>query len=183
MSNEAESSLPKELVYTVRSSPPILTQYSSFEMDDNVTSKSEPATTPDAHQTPKRPRHKRMKSDDTERPASAQQDRGDSDDHSDVDADQIIAEDEDLDPAAPITHFDWDRLHQQYHDAMNECNSEEVELMQQWASLMEVLLYLTHLPAKCTADHVYSTSASGLKRAMSMRRTEHINGTCFRRCL
>jgi hypothetical protein len=83
--------------------------------------------------------HKRVNSDATERPTSAQRDRDESDQHSDVESKQSASDDEDADPADQINPFDWDQLHQRYHDTINECNREEKELMDEWAGLMEVI--------------------------------------------
>ena len=104
-------------------------------------SKSEPAAPLDAQPTPKRSKHKRMNSDDTERPASAQHKRDESAGHSDVETEQESS-DEEADPSAHIANFDWDDLHQRYHDAIKDCSAEEARLMQEWESLMKVLLYL-----------------------------------------
>lgn len=87
--------------------------------------------------------HKRVNSDATERPTSAQRDRDESDQHSDVEPKHSASDDEDADPADQINPYDWDQLHQRYHNAINECNREEKELMDEWASLMEVILSLT----------------------------------------
>lgn len=140
MSNETESSLPKEPAHSFFSSPPFFTQYSTFEMDDDLALKSEPAAPQNTQQTPKRLKHKRVNSDDTERPASAQRDCDESEEHSDIEAEQGLSDDEDADPAVQITNFDWEDLHQRYHEAINQCNLEEAELMEEWASLMEVLM-------------------------------------------
>jgi len=143
MTTESESSLPTEVAHTVRSSPPLATQYSLPPMDDPA-SKSEPAATQEQQQsqdvqTPKRSKHKRVNSDSTERPASAQRGRRDgSVERSDVEG-ELELSDEDADPADPIVDFDWDELHQKYHDAINQCSQEETELMGEWSSLMEVL--------------------------------------------
>ena len=142
MSTEIESSLPTEVAHTLRSSPPIHTQYSLLLMDDPA-SKSEPAAPqeqqqPQDVQTPKRSKHKRVNSDSTERPASAQRDRRDDlVQHSDVEA-ELDLSDEDADPADPIVDFNWGELHQKYHDAINQRSQEETELMGEWSNLMEV---------------------------------------------
>lgn len=142
MSTESESSLPTEVVHTVRSSPPVATQYSLPPMDDTAP-KFEPAAPQDQQQsqdvqTPKRSKHKRVNSDSTERPASAQRDRRDDlVQHSDVEA-ELDLSDEDADPADSIVDFNWDELHQKYHDAINQCSQEETELMGEWLNLMEV---------------------------------------------
>ncbi|KAF2622788.1 hypothetical protein BU25DRAFT_415034 [Macroventuria anomochaeta] len=136
MSNESESSLTEEDACPFYSSPPRLTQYSTPPMDD-VASKSEPAAPPDGQQTPKRPRHKRVNSDDTERPASAQRGSDDSEEHPDVEAEQEASDEEDADPAVQIANFDWGDLHQRYHEAINQCSQEEAGSMGEWNSLME----------------------------------------------
>lgn len=144
MSTESESSLPTEVAYAVRSSPPIDTQYSLPPMDDPA-SKSEPAAPQEQQQSqdvqrPMRSKHKRVASDSTERPASAQRDRHDgSVEHSDVEAEPNVS-DEDVDPADPIVDLDWQDLHERYHEAINKCSQEEAELMDEWSSLMEVPL-------------------------------------------
>ncbi|KAG9204030.1 hypothetical protein G6514_001666 [Epicoccum nigrum] len=84
--------------------------------------------------------HKRVNSDATERPTSAQRDR---DQQSDSESKHSASDDEDADPANEIDPYDWDNLHERYHDAINECNREEKELMDEWASLMEVILSLS----------------------------------------
>lgn len=143
MGMESESSLPTEVVHTVRSSPPIATPYSLPPMDDPA-SKSEPAAPQEQQQSqdvqmPKRSKNKRVNSDSTERPASAQRDRrDDSIEHSDVEAGPDLV-DKDADPADPIVDFDWQDLHVRYHQAINRCSQEEAELMNEWSSLMEVL--------------------------------------------
>ncbi|KAF1932478.1 uncharacterized protein M421DRAFT_417198 [Didymella exigua CBS 183.55] len=142
MNAESESSLPTEGAHTIRSSPPAGTQYSYPPMDD-LASKSEPVApqevqqTQDVQQTPKRSRHQRMNSGDTERPASAQRDRRDgSVEQSDVEA-QEISDDNDADPAQQIRDFDWQDLHERYHTTINRCSQDEADLMEEWAKLME----------------------------------------------
>ncbi|KAJ4335381.1 hypothetical protein N0V87_006170 [Didymella glomerata] len=109
---------------------------------DNPASKSEPAAPQEQQQSQdvqmlKRSKHKRVNSDSTERPASAQRDRrDDSIEHSDVEAGPDLV-DEDADPADPIVVFDWQDLHVRYHQAINRCSQEEAELMNEWSSLME----------------------------------------------
>lgn len=107
-------------------------------MEDNVALKSEPAAPQDAQRTPKRSEHKRMNSDDTERPATAQRDRDSAEEQSDIETEQSPSDD-DADPAVQIATFDWEALHQQYHAAINECSQGEAELIREWASLMQVL--------------------------------------------
>jgi hypothetical protein len=146
MSNHSESSLPLEAARLIRSSPPSpqLTQYSLPPMED-ITVK----TDADAPHAPHAPHnllesgHKRVNSDATERPTSAQRDREESDQHSDVESKHSASDDEDADPADQINPYDWGNLHERYHDAIKECNHEEKQLMNEWASLMEVILSLS----------------------------------------
>ena len=140
MSDVTESSLPKEAAHPFFSSPPRLTQYSTSAMDDDLESKYKPIAPQEVQQTPKRRKHKRINSDDTERPASAQRDRDDSEQHSDIEVEQKLPDDDEADPAAQIADFDWEHLHQRYHDAIKTCSDEEAELMQEWSNLMEVLM-------------------------------------------
>ncbi|XPS70357.1 hypothetical protein M3J09_002578 [Ascochyta lentis] len=137
MSNETEPSLSQEATHPFRSSPPALTQNLSFELDEMDASNSEPVAPHDAQQTPERPEYKRINSDDTARPASAQHDRDNSEEHSDIEAEHESSENEDSDPATQIANFDWNRLHDQYHIAINNCSQEEAKLMQDWSNLME----------------------------------------------
>jgi hypothetical protein len=147
--NESESSLPTQPILTFPSSPPIPTQSDvSFEkldkMDDAPGPKSEPAS-----QNPEAPRPplRRVSSEETERPPSAQQsnknfDREDEEED-DVDEKDTDEEEIDSDPAVQIDAFDWDQLHQRYHDAMNGCHTHEEELTQEWESLMNVHIHIS----------------------------------------
>lgn len=46
--------------------------------------------------------------------------------------------DTDVDPAEQIDDFDWDFLHERYHDAMSSASAQELALMQEFAQLMDV---------------------------------------------
>ncbi|KAB2106292.1 hypothetical protein AG0111_0g4996 [Alternaria gaisen] len=102
-------------------------------MDADPACKSEPSLTQDAQ--PMRPARRRVNSDDTERPPSAQRTQDEVDGQADANAGEQT-EDEDSDPAGRIEDFDWEDLHVRYHEAMNGCHNEESELMQEWESLM-----------------------------------------------
>lgn len=108
----------------------------------SAANKSEPPSYPDAEAI--RPSLRRVSSEDTERPPSAQQldrDRGEQTDASDSDG----LEDDENDPADKIADFDWDDLHERYHEAVDKCHGQETELMQEWESLMTVVLHFpTH---------------------------------------
>jgi hypothetical protein len=111
---------------------------------DDLPSKSEPDAPQevqqiqDVQQTPRRSKHKRVNSDDTERPASAQRDRRDGSEEVSTHEEEDVSIDEDNDPADEIEHFDWEGLHGRYHDAIKQFNDEEDRLMGEWANLMEV---------------------------------------------
>jgi hypothetical protein len=45
----------------------------------------------------------------------------------------------DADPSEQISSFDWENLSQRYHDAIQDCQHNEDQLMQEWESLMNVL--------------------------------------------
>lgn len=45
---------------------------------------------------------------------------------------------EDIDPADQIDAFDWDALHERYHEAMTNASAQEAALMQEFAQLMNV---------------------------------------------
>jgi hypothetical protein len=137
---ETESSLPTHTVPAFRSSPPVLAHHSNAgNMDKSPERKSEPALTQDAPVT--RPRLKHAYSDETERPPSAQQTQEEygEQDNSHGEEDASEEEEEDVDPSERIADFDWDDLHHRYHEAVNRCQGEEAELMQEWESLMAVL--------------------------------------------
>ena len=137
--NQSESSLPTQIVPTIRSSPPILWRHSpSPTMNNKLVVKSEPPLTQDAEAS--RPPLRRVSSDETERPPSAQQLL-----HRDVDEQTVARGDdeqeaEDIDPAEAIVDFDWNDLHERYHEAVNKCHGQETELMQEWENLMSVVL-------------------------------------------
>lgn len=110
-------------------------------MDDNPTLKPELLPT---HSTqPSRPVVKRVESDETERPPSAQQRHEDA---SEVPSDPSSEDDPiDDDPAQKPSDFNWNDLHARYHAAINKCQGEENESMQEFQNLMTVLLRLSLL--------------------------------------
>ena len=137
---ESESSLPTRPAPIFPSSPPAIQRTeASFgnieEMDNAPHFKSEPPATQidEASKPPLR----RVSSDETERPPSAQQAQGDAHDHV-HESDEEDEEELDSDPAETIADFDWDALHERYHNAMNGCHEQEGELAQEWESLMNV---------------------------------------------
>ncbi|KAI4673263.1 uncharacterized protein J4E88_008875 [Alternaria novae-zelandiae] len=73
---------------------------------------------------------RRMHSDETERPSSAQRTKDEVDDEADAAAEQQ-SEDEESDPAEKIVDFDWEDLEARYHDAMKTCHNQEDLLMQE----------------------------------------------------
>jgi hypothetical protein len=130
----SESSLPSHTCLNIPSSPPVLTRDSNnAEMDKGTVFKPEPPLT-QAVQAPLR----RINSDETERPPSAQQTQDESDERIDAN-EEVQSADEDSDPAGSIVNFDWDDLHHRYHEAIKKCHGKEAELMQEWESLMAVL--------------------------------------------
>lgn len=167
-SNESESSLPTQRVQIYSSSPPNFQPAEvSFNetgnMNDNAHFKSEPPAT--QIDQPSKPPLRRVNSNETERPPSAQQVIRDADE---TDEDEDDEEEVDSDPAEKMADFDWNDLHQRYHDAMNACQDEEAELAQEWDSLMAVRLPFSVF--LCSADGHCSTFASGLIQAMTVRR-------------
>jgi hypothetical protein len=85
---------------------------------------------------------RRVSSDETERPPSAQRTKDEVNDQADADTGEQ-SEDDDSDPADRIENFDWEDLQLRYHQAMKDCHNEESELMQEWENLMAVLLSLS----------------------------------------
>lgn len=129
---EGESSLP-DTVFHLPSSPPLYARDLEFaSMENNTGFKSEPPLTQDADAT--RPQPKRVSSEETERPPSAQQARDDEDER-DNDNDE---QEEEADPSDRIVDFDWDDLYYRYQEAVSRCHDEETELMQEWGGLMDV---------------------------------------------
>ncbi|KAI4647767.1 hypothetical protein J4E93_004177 [Alternaria ventricosa] len=102
-------------------------------MDTAPAAKSEPPPSQEAQTV--RPPMRRMHSDETERPSSAQRTKDEVDDEADAAAEQQ-SEDEESDPAEKIVDFDWEDLEARYHDAMKTCHNEEDLLMQEWDNLM-----------------------------------------------
>lgn len=140
--NESESSLPAQKEPTIQSSPPLLTDEPSICEVENVSEyKGNPSATQHVDAPP--PQRMRLSSNETERPQSAQQLRADADD--DIDSGSDAREDE-FDPAERIIGFDWNDLHERYHEATNKCHDQETELMQEWESLMNVLLHFGFTP-------------------------------------
>jgi hypothetical protein len=101
-----------------------------FKSEPPATKKTEEASKP---QAPLR----RVSSEETERPPSAQQIQRDDSISSEND-EEPDDQDIDSDPAAPVVGFDWDELHRKYHDAMDTCHVEEAQLTDDWESLMNV---------------------------------------------
>jgi hypothetical protein len=155
----SESSLPPQAAPAFPSSPPALPLRSSLRileayqsspfvqpdwsfaiMDNNEHRKSEP---PSAQQEEgAKSSFKRAYSDETERPPSAQQHREDTDEHDDDLVEEEGEEELNSDPAEKIVDFDWGKLHERYHAAMDNCHKEEGDLTQEFESLMAVRLPL-----------------------------------------
>jgi hypothetical protein len=137
--DESESSLPTRSGHYFPSSPPAVKRLAaSFENPENMDIKSEPpaAQLDEASKPPLR----RVSSEETERPPSAQQVRRDDASEHDDEMKEDEEEEVDSDPAEKIVDFDWNDLHERYHQAMKECHEEEEQLAQEWQSLMNVQL-------------------------------------------
>ncbi|KAL6168235.1 hypothetical protein ACJQWK_05890 [Exserohilum turcicum] len=134
---------PNQTSPALPSSPPVQQQAPVSDtagMDQGPTSGPEQPASQDsqAAHAPLR----RVGSDATQRPASAQQPRhDDSDEPSSADSEaEAEVEEDDSDPAHRIDHFDWDDLHHRYHEAMKTCHGEEAALTEEWESLMTVII-------------------------------------------
>ena len=114
-------------------------------MEKGPSLKSEPPQGQDAQGS--RPPLRRTASDETARPPSAQQSQHNADDQNSLNGEEE-SEQDDSDPADRIADFDWEELHQRYHDAMNGCHGEEEELMQEWQNLMAVITPLFPIAVK-----------------------------------
>lgn len=130
-----ESSLPSHTLPALPSSPPVLALLpNTDDMDNEPKTESEPYQKQDAQ-----PALKRINSDETERPSSAQESQHAPDDQASEDSDEEFNSD-DSDPAHRIEDFDWEDLHHRYHEAMKVCHGEEAALMEEWKNLMLVLI-------------------------------------------
>lgn len=135
---ESESSLPTLIVPIIHSSPPDYNPSSGMNpMANNPTVKPESPTTKDAESS--RPSLRRVSSDETERPPSAQQVHNDTDEQVSTSGEDD-SEAEDSSPSERIVDFDWNDLHERYHKAINKCQGQETELIEEWETLMTVLL-------------------------------------------
>jgi hypothetical protein len=144
--NDSESSLPTHAAQLLPSSPPVIPQSPvSFEQLENMHSPPQVKPEPPATQVDEatKPPLGRVNSEETERPPSAQQVHRDSDEHADEDEDD--EEELDSDPAEKIADFDWNALHERYHQVMDGCHDAEGELAQEWESLMNVQLHISSI--------------------------------------
>lgn len=137
-----ESSLPTQHVPNIPSTPPILTiRTTPPQMADESDFKSEPFT-PQPSRT-HQPTPSRVNTAEAEGPHSARESQPNADEEAEA---EDAAEEEDSGPADKIASFDWDDLLQRYHQAMNGCHDQEDGLMQEWESLMNVLLHVGAFP-------------------------------------
>ncbi|KAJ4989239.1 hypothetical protein SVAN01_05318 [Stagonosporopsis vannaccii] len=121
---------------------------------------SAPAVLQEPQQTSS-PGHKRVNSDETERPSSAQRGRDDSEEHLETEAENDVLDEEEADPALRIADFDWGDLHERYHDAIKKSSREEEALMQEWASLME------YFQIWANSGHEHETDRTFRRHALS----------------
>lgn len=117
-------------------------------MDENPTVDPAPPPIHKADALP--PVVKRVDSNETERPPSAQQRHDDrSDEHSEFMSDDDPAIN---DPAHRLPAFDWEDLHARYHAAISKCQGEEDALMQEFQNLM------TYFRIWAESGHVHETN-------------------------
>lgn len=142
----SETSLPERT--TMPSSPPVITVRStSSEKDEEA--ESRPISPMSESEEPHPEQSIRIPE-----PTSAQRSNSNVDaslvpnTHNDNQEghnnDQQEGQEEDVetpDPSIRIEDFDWDELHERYHDAMKRCHTDEDELRQEWESLMNVVLH------------------------------------------
>ncbi|KAI4706257.1 hypothetical protein J4E89_008991 [Alternaria sp. Ai002NY15] len=129
-------------------------------MDTAPAAKSEPPPSQEAQTV--RPPMRRMHSDETERPSSAQRTKDEVDDEADAAAEQQ-SEDEESDPAQKIVDFDWEDLEARYHDAMKTCHNQEDLLMQEWDNLMNVQLPLLYFCPNINVVKAFESALNLLK--------------------
>lgn len=130
---ECEPFSPSHTLPALPSSPPVLTLFPNTQGMDN-----DPEPEVEPRRQDARPPHRRVGSDDTERPHSAQQTQHDTDSHISETSEEE-SDEEDSDPAHRIDDFDWEDLHHRYHEAMKGCHDEEAALMEEWEGLMTVI--------------------------------------------
>lgn len=63
--------------------------------------------------------------------------------------------DTDVDPAEQIDDFDWDFLHERYHDAMSSASAQELALMQEFAQLMDYFKIWADAGANQESDRTF----------------------------
>jgi hypothetical protein len=155
-SNDSESSLPTRALNTFPSSPPApfppLNSEASFEKALKMDFKSEPLAP--KHERSPRPAPRRISSEDTERPPSAQQLQRNEDDHADQ-TDEEPEDESDADPAKRIEDFDWDDLHHRYEVSMQERYAHEDDLAEEWETLMNVYLHMFSDRRDADSDTVF----------------------------
>lgn len=140
--NARESSLPTQRATNIRSSPPIVTiEPTSPQMAEASDFKTEPFT-PQSSRT-RQPVQSRVSAAEVEQPPSAQQPQPDAEEE--AEPEEEVEEDE-SGPAEKIASFDWEDLLQRYHDQVGSCQGQERALMEEWESLMKVLLHIGTLP-------------------------------------
>ncbi|KAF2681855.1 hypothetical protein K458DRAFT_308550 [Lentithecium fluviatile CBS 122367] len=100
------------------------------------TSKSEPpaGTNPEGATRPPPPTF-RADSGETERPPSAQRVNPGTNEPVDTDGNEEL--DEEVDPADKTADFDWEKLQESYHQAIDTTSKEEADLMDDWVELMK----------------------------------------------
>lgn len=108
---------------------------------ENSDSKSDHAAPQAPQQISKIASHERVTSDPMERPSSGQYEHERPNQHSDAET-YNDSDSEDTDPAHEIESFDWEDLHQRYHDAIKQSSAQENDLMEEWSSLMNVPFFL-----------------------------------------
>lgn len=150
---ECEPFSPSHTLPALPSWPPVLTPFSNAKgMGNDPESEAEPPRQ-DAQNS--RPPHRRVGSDETERPHSAQQTQHDTDSHISETSEEESDED-DLDPAHRIDDFNWEDLHHRYHEAVKVCHGEEAALMEEWESLMTYFRIWAQSGHEHETDRTYS---------------------------
>ncbi|KAF1839902.1 uncharacterized protein K460DRAFT_371855 [Cucurbitaria berberidis CBS 394.84] len=170
--SESESSLPVQTVPAICSSPPIHWRRStSPAMDNKLAIKSEPPLTHDADSS--QPPLRRVSSEETERPPSAQQLPEEVDEQADPNDDDEL-EEEETDPADAVADFDWNGLHERYHEAVNKCHGQEIEMMQEWESMM------TFFRIWVDSGHEHETGRTYSRLRTRMTHVQHSEATLER---
>ncbi|KAF1969030.1 hypothetical protein BU23DRAFT_478396 [Bimuria novae-zelandiae CBS 107.79] len=119
------------------------------------THKSEPVEmAPTAGETPA-PSKLKDPSDDDRPPSAQQAQQVPEEDAPEPDEGEGETSEDDIDPAEQIEDFDWNKLHEKYHEAMNDASAQENALMVEFAQLMDYFKIWADAGANQESDRTF----------------------------